>query len=322
MSEELIVQWTRRVSDAEEELRRMEDDINAAKQQRKTLKSDIRKYEDVVATEKGELLHALEKVEAQAKALGAQCEATLSEKDRVEAEYMATLDAYENLHFLVREIKDAEERLQSRDDLEAQLQRESVAWAEEEHAMRRKLHQLQQQQAQTRRAQEAELRELEAQLANMEQRQREERAARSGDAVRRVAQVGGSRPGTPTPATAFPDPTTTAAAAASAEEDAFVHANAGVAVPTRAAPLKSCLKAPAPCSSGGAPVPAARCVSQPLVSDSAAAAAVRRGAAVSGALDGPALRVLQEMRAFSYGGPTKPAARKRAFLGDATNEKE
>lgn len=319
MSEELILQWAKRVSDAEEELHRMEEDINAVKQQRKLLKADIRKYEDVVASEKCDLLTSLERVEAQAKDLGAQCEATLTEKDRVEAEYMATLDAYENLHFLVREIKDAEEHLQSRDDLEACLQRESVTWAEEEHTLRRKLHELQQQQAQARRAQEAEVRELEAQLSNVEQRQRDERAGRCvevAQAARRV--VHSSRQPTP----ASPKPVT------SAEEDAFVSANAGGPMPIRSAPLKSCLKTPVNGSTSGnaaptaprhttaASAPVSRCASQSLVSDAAASGVQRQG--VDGG-DQPSLRLLQEMRAYSYGAPCKAGARKREFLGDATN---
>nr|CCM35922.1 hypothetical protein, conserved [Leishmania guyanensis] len=319
MSEELILQWTKRVSDAEEELSRMEEDINAVKQQRKSLKADIHKYEDVVASEKCDLLTSLERVEAQAKDLGAQCEETLTEKDCAEREYMATLDAYENLHFLVREIKDAEEHLQSRDDLETRLQRESVIWAEEEHALRRTLHQLQQQQTQTRRAQEAELRELEAQLLNIEQRQRDERAGRCGataQATRLV--VRSSRQPTPaSPKSVVP-----------AEEDAFVRANTGGAMPTRSAPLRSCLKMPvsghtsgnaaatAPRPPTAASAPVSRCASQSLVSDSAASGVGRQG--IDGG-DRPSLQVLPEMRAYSYGAPAKPGARKREFLGDTTN---
>ncbi|KAG5488207.1 hypothetical protein LSCM4_08187 [Leishmania orientalis] len=319
MSEELILQWTKRVSDAEEELRRREEEIESVKRQRKSLKADIRKYEDVVASEKCDLLTSLERVEAQAKDLGAQCEATLAEKDRVEAEYMATLDAYESLHFLVREIKDAEEHLQSRDDLEACLQRESVMWAEEEHSLRRKLHQLQQQQAQARRAQEAELRAQEAELSKVEQRQREERAARSGEAAQAACRVmRSSRQPTPVP----PKPGT------SAVENAFVSANAGGAVPTRSAPLKSCLRIPISGSTGGnaatanprppaaASAPVSRCASQSLVSDSAASGVRRQG--VDGS-DERSLHALQEMRAYSYGAPGKTGARKRDFLGDATN---
>ncbi|KAG5487963.1 hypothetical protein LSCM1_08278 [Leishmania martiniquensis] len=315
MSEELILQWTKRVSDAEEELSRMEADIGSIKQQRKLLRADIRRYEDVVASEKCDLLTSLEGVEAQAKDLGTQCEATLAEKDRVEAEYMATLDAYESLHFLVREIKDAEEHLQSREDLEACLQRESVTWAEEEHSLRRKLHQLQQQQAQARRAQEAELRAQEAELSKVEQRQREERAGRCGEAAQAASRVvRSSRQQTPVP----PKFGTLAV------ENAFVSANAGGAVPTRSAPLKSCLRAlingnaatanPRPSAPASAPV--SRCASQSLVSDSAASGIRRQG--VDGS-DQHSLQVLQEMRAYPYGAPCKVGARKRDFLGDATN---
>ncbi|KAG5512133.1 hypothetical protein JKF63_07600 [Porcisia hertigi] len=320
MSEELIAQWTKRVSDAAEELSRMEEDINAIKQQRKSLKTDIRKYEDVVASEKCVLLTSLERVEAQAKDLGAQCEATLTEKDRVEAEYMATLDAYESLHFYVREIKDAEEKLQNREDLEAALQRESVEWAEEEHTLRRRLHQLQQQQAQARCSQEAELRELEAQLSNVEHRQRDERAARSGEATQAARGVlRSSRQSTPA----------SFRTATSAAEDAFVSAHAGSAVPTKFAQLKSCLRAPVGSSTSGnvvtavprpftaASAPVSRCTSQSLVSD-CTTNGMRRQAVND--CDPPSLRVLQEMRAYSHGAPGKAGVRKRDFLGDATNK--
>ncbi|KPI84123.1 hypothetical protein ABL78_6821 [Leptomonas seymouri] len=325
MSSELVEQWAKRVSDAEEEVRRMQGDIDAVKKQRKELKADIRKYEDVIAAEKHDLLESLERVEAQAKALGTQCETALVEKDRVEAEYIAALDEYERLHYLVRDIQDAEERLQSREDLEATLQRESLQWAEEEHAHRRKLHQLQQQQSQARRAQQAELQELEAQLASVERRQREERATRCGEVTQAArTAVRGSRQPTP-------------ASSPSAEESAFVHANAGGSVPTRAGTLRSCLRTPATStaaaagaaghhSSNGdlavktpASAPVSRCASQSLVTEPG----LRGGEgakADAAATAKPSLQVLQQMRAYSYAGPGKPGSRKREFLGETTNE--
>ena len=311
MSSELVAQWTKRVSDAEAEVGRMQEDIDAVKQQRKALKADIRKYEDVVAAEKRDFLTSLERVEAQAKALSAQCEAALAEKDRVEAAYVAALDEYEKLHFFVRDIQDAEEHLQSREDLETRLQRESLEWAEEEHALRRKLNQLQQQQSQARRAQQAQLQELETQLANVERRQREERAARCGEAAQAARSiVRGSRPASP-----------------SAEEEAFVSANAGGAIPTRAAGLRSCLKTSTMTTAAGAAVaantaasaPVSRCASQSLLTESAPKRAEGDTADVTAAPK-PSLQMLQQMRAFSYGGPTKPGSRKREFLGDSTNE--
>lgn len=340
MSSELVAQWAKRVRDAEEEVGRMQEDINAVKQQRKSLKSDIRKYEDVVAAEKRELLSSLERVEAQAKALGSQCDAALAEKDRVEAEYVAALDDYEKLHFYVRDIQDAEEQLQSREDLEARLQRESLAWAEEEHALRRKLHQLQQAQSQARRAQQSEVAELEAEFAALERRQREERAARCGEVAQAARSVvRGSRAPTPT-----------------AEEDAFVSANAKGAVPTRTnAGLRSCLKTtnsvnnnnnnnisgagaaasaaavagastahPSSDRKSGAlntavSAPVSRAASQSLLTEASLRGAENR-AAPPAAAPKPSLQMLQQMRAYSYAGPTKPGSRKREFLGEATNE--
>ncbi|KPA73804.1 hypothetical protein ABB37_09685 [Leptomonas pyrrhocoris] len=320
MSVELVAQWAKRVSDAEEEARRMQEDIDAVKQQRRTLKAEIRKYEDIVASEKHDLLASLERVEAQAKELGAQCDAALAEKDRVEAEYVAALDEYEKLHFFVRDIQDAEERLQSREDLEAKLQRDSLEWAEEEHALRRQLHQLQQQQSQARRTQQAELQEAEAQLASVERRQREARAARCGEvqeATTRTAAAVVRRSSRP------PAP--------SAEESAFLHANAGGAVPTRAAPLRSCLRTSmtaagsAGSNSGAFPVnatasaPVSRCASQSLLAESGPREG-EGGTANAAAATMPSLQVLQKMRALSYAGPGKPGSRKREFLGEATNE--
>lgn len=310
MSADLVAQWAKRVSDAEDEAGRMQEDIDAVKQQRKALKVDIRKYEDVVAAEKRQLLESLERVEVQAKALGTQCEVALAEKDRVEAEYIAALDEYEKLHFFVRDIQDAEEHLQSREDLEAKLQRESLDWAEAEHTLRRKLHQLQQQQSQARRAQQAEVQELEAQLASVERRQREEQAARCGEvtqAARTVVQH--SRQSTPAP---------------SAQESAFLNANAGVAVPTRSAALRSCLRAPVgagglPSSSATTSAPVSRCASQSLLTEAGPKAA-EGDMAGSAEATKPSLQVLQQMRAFSYAGPGKPGSRKREFLGEATNK--
>jgi peptidoglycan hydrolase CwlO-like protein len=320
MSSELVAQWAKRVSDAEEEVGRMQEDINAVKQQRRALKTDIRKYEDVVAAEKRDLLESLERVEAQAKALGTQCEAALAEKDRVEAAYIAALDEYEKLHFFVRDIQDAEEHLQSREDLEACLQRESLEWAEEEHTLRRSLHQLQQQQSQVRRAQQAELQELEAELASVERRQREERAARCGEVAQAARTV---VKGTRQPPL-------------SAEESAFLSANSGGAVPTRAAALRSCMKAAAATTSstttGGATgghsnvnssamsAPVSRCASQSLLTESVEKASGSDASSTTAASK-PSLQVLQQMRAFSYAGPGKPGSRKREFLGDSTNER-
>lgn len=307
MSAELVAQWSKRVRDAEEEVGRMQEDINSVKQQRKSLKSDIRKYEDVVAAEKRQLLSSLERVEEQAKALGAQCESALAEKDRVEAEYITALDEYEKLHFFVRDIQDAEEHLQSREDLEAKLQRESLEWAEEEHALRRRLHQLQQQQSQARRAQQTELQELETALANMEKRQREERAARSGEVVQAARSAVRANPSHPSAAPTSPVP--------SAEENAFMQANAGGGVPTRSAALRSCLKTPAPAASAAAvSAPVSRCASQSLLTETG------KASGASAARSKESLQVLQQMRAFSYGGPEKAGSRKREFLGESTNE--
>ncbi|EPY40596.1 hypothetical protein AGDE_03332 [Angomonas deanei] len=102
------------------------------------------------------------------------------------------------MHFLVHEIKDAEQELAEREDMDARLQRESLAWAEEEHALRTKLNQLQQQEKQQRKKQQAELAELESQLAEAEKALAHDRSTRVTDMKEKARSIiRSSRPPSP-----------------------------------------------------------------------------------------------------------------------------
>ncbi|CCW67487.1 unnamed protein product [Phytomonas sp. Hart1] len=230
MSEALLTQWKDRVLEAETEVGLIQDDINTVLEERKTLKQSSRKHLEIIEKEKKDLLRRLESVEAEAKELSAVCERTLSEKDKVEVVYIKTLDEYENMHYLVREIKDNEEQLSSREDLETRLQRESLVWAEEEHAMRNKLSKIQLQLKQQRKQQQAEQSELEEQLAALEKRQRLEQAERSSGQT-------------------APAPSVVKTSINAGTDKRFTTDNSFSSVPThpvppvaRAQPLKSCLK--------------------------------------------------------------------------------
>ncbi|EPY32772.1 hypothetical protein STCU_02665 [Strigomonas culicis] len=287
MSEELLNQWRDRVLEAETEISIVQEEIDAVHKRRRAIKQKVHQFDDLVADEKRELLNRLEEVEAEAKNLGERCEATVAEKDQVEATYMRTLDEYEGMHFLVHEIKDAERMLGEREDLDVRLQRESLAWAEEEHSLRTKLNNFQMQLKQNRKQQQTELTELEAELAELERRQAQERAERAGEVKQQARSVvRGSRQPSPRQ-----------------KEETFLSANSAGGVPTRSAPLRSCIKGqPAGAKAGQAP--AARAVSQPLMQEG------------EGAMS--SLEAFQQMRALSYGPGKQP--RKRNVLGDATNQ--
>lgn len=293
MSEELLNQWRDRVLEAETEISVVQDEIDGVQKKRKSIKQKIRQFDDVVADEKRDLLNRLEEVEAEAKDLGERCEATVAEKDQVEAKYVRTLDEYEGMHFLVHEIKDAERMLGEREDLDVRLQRESLAWAEEEHSLRTKLNNFQMQLKQSRKQQQTEITELEAELAELERRQAQERAERAGEVKQQARSVvHGSRQPSP-----------------KQKEETFLNANnAGGGVPTRGAPLRSCIRNQPSSTKAGqlhsASMPAARATSQPLTQE--------------GESGMSSLEAFQQMRALSYGPGKQP--RKRTILGDATNQ--
>lgn len=329
MSDELIGQWQDRVYEAETELHVVQEDIDAVLQERKALRLAIRRYEDAIEAEKRNLLTRLEAVELQAKDLGQRCESTVEAKDRVEAVYIKTLDDYEAMHFVVRDIKTAEEELQRRDDVDARLQRESLAWAEEEHGLRTSLGQLQQQLKQTRRQQQVEVQELESQLATLERRQQRERAERQSGSAEQPASEGlrssCSRRRPPPPPSSGISTRMTGPHATSAEEGQLrscLKSTGSIAPPstTAADHISNSTRAPT-AATAAASAPVSRCTSQPLVSDSMSVVQQADGSSASSriaAASPPSLQLLQQMRAKSST-TSKYSSQKRELFGDATN---
>ncbi|CCW65084.1 unnamed protein product [Phytomonas sp. EM1] len=316
MSEALLTQWKDRVLEAETEVGLIQDDINAVLEERKKLKQASRKHLEIIEKEKKDLLKRLESVEAEAKELSAVCERTLSEKDKVEAAYIKTLDEYESMHYLVREIKDKEELLASREDLETRLQRESLAWAEEEHAMRTKLSNLQLQLKQQRKQQQAEQSELEEKLVALEKQREQERTERSSGNAR--------------PAPSAVKPTLGAGTDDNSSPSVSTHKISSVARPPQ---LKSCLKGKGvttPTPEGDiasirsntyrpnayhavASAPVSRAASQSLVYQ-----AHNIGADLSGAAGQKQQTSLDQIRAYSYCFG-KENSRGRSMLQETTN---
>lgn len=309
MSEELLTQWKNRVLTTEAAVGREQKLINTALEMQRSFKQEGHKLAETIEKEKHDLLKELEAVEAEAKKLSDLCERTLTEKDRVEAIYTNTLDEYEKMHYLVYDIKGEEERLASREDLETRLQRESLAWAEEEHALRSKLNGMQLQLKQTRKRQQQEIADLEADLAALEKRLRQERQDRGGE-VRQQARtaVRGSRQVTPVPSSST---STSMMNPNAGKETAFVAANASGAIPTRGAGLRSCLKTSAMGGgTGTASAPVSRAGSRSLVGD---VSAVDGGDAPLP----PSLPATARGSSYVSG---KGLSRKRDVFGESTNQ--
>lgn len=330
MSEALFTQWKDRVLEAEAEVGLVQEDIDKVQSQRRALKAEARRHIEVIEREKKDLLKRLEAVAAEANDLSALCVSTLSEKDKVEATYLQTLDEYENMHYVVRDIKKDEEHLRNREDIEKRLHRESMDWAEEEHTLRSKLNHLQLQLKQRRKEQTIQVSELESALASLEHEHRQARAARTGEARQHVRTVLGreSRQGTPLPSSAAPTGSIAASGGADLSDsanpnsstkpphstsDAFVSHYSNTSVPMRANALRSCLKfqnAPPATAVGGSGSSGApsRALSQPLLSTH-----------TERTVDDPTLPL---MRAYSVnvsgikGGVSRP----RSVLGESTNQ--
>ncbi|KEG06857.1 hypothetical protein DQ04_11911010 [Trypanosoma grayi] len=324
MSEGLLTQWRDRVVEAETEVSVVQEDINALLKQRKEIKLDIVRYDKLVQKEKQEMLSRLEEVETQARELEESCQKTLQQKTRVEEMYVQTLDNYESLHEVVKAIQKDEEDLQSREDVEAVLQRESLAWAEEEHALRTKLNTIQSAMKVKRKQRQEEMSTLEAQLAGAERQLQQVRHERQGQAQQQVYSAKPSRRGTPLATTQRPSTAVGAAPEAAQKEQQFIAANASTSVPTRQ--LRSCMKNSNATmdsyqhgdhktqlsSSGNGPAvryqsaPVSRAASQALVAGDDGDDSVVAG------LSTP-------HRAYSYVSGKKAGGRKRDVLGDATN---
>ncbi|EKF27993.1 hypothetical protein MOQ_008273 [Trypanosoma cruzi marinkellei] len=240
MSEGLLTQWRDRVVEAETEISVVQEDINALLSRRKEIKQDISRYDRLVQREKQEMLKRLEEVEGQARELEERCQKTVQQKARVEEMYVQTLDNYESMHDTVKEIQAEEQRLQEREDVEAVLQRESLAWAEEEHGLRTKLNALQSALKGKRKQRHEELTALDTELAAAERQLLQVRHERQKDMQAQNPQLQvtkHSRHGTPLESAQF---TIAAAADANDKEQQFISANASTSVPTRQ--LRSCLK--------------------------------------------------------------------------------
>ncbi|RNF05980.1 uncharacterized protein Tco025E_07764 [Trypanosoma conorhini] len=325
MSEGLLTQWRDRVVEAETEISVVQEDIGALLNRRKEIKQDISRYDRLVQREKQEMLKRLEEVEAQAQELEDGCQKTLQQKTRVEEAYVQTLDNYESMHDSVKEIQRGEQQLQEREDVEAVLQRESLAWAEEEHGLRTKLHALQSALKAARRERHEEVTALDTELAAAERELLQVRGERQGEMQAQHQQLQPTkhdRQGTPHAST---QRAASASAEANKKEQQFIAANASASIPTR--PLRSCLKNTGAATgssfnaagsnsvyqNASAPhyksAPASRAVSQSLVTGDEA---------VDG---GVGSTPATQHRAYSYAAGKKLGGTKRDILplGDATN---
>lgn len=315
-----MTQWRDRVVEAETEISVVQEDINALIKQRKGLKQDISRYDKLVQREKQEMLKRLEEVEGQAQELEAQCQKTTQHKTRVEEMYVRTLDDYESMHDIVKEIQRSEQQLQEREDVDATLQRESCEWAEEEHRLRAKLGALQTALRGQRERRRAEAAALGEELAAAERQLQQLRRERHESTPRQPAADAAkhSRRGSMRSATSD----------AKSKEQQFITSNLSTGFPTRQ--LRSCLKNtstptgsyPFPDSSDGdhknrCKGPAPHVQSAP-VSRATSQALVAGDDGVPVAMD---LVSATPHRAYSYVAGKSVGGRKRdiSFLGDATN---
>ncbi|ESL09248.1 hypothetical protein TRSC58_03035 [Trypanosoma rangeli SC58] len=240
MSEGLLTQWRDRVVEAETEISVVQEDIGALLNRRKELKQDISRYDRLVQREKQEMLKRLEEVEAQAQELEDGCQKTLQQKARAEEAYVQTLDNYESMHDAVKQIQREEQQLQEREDVEAVLQRESLAWAEEERGLRTKLHALQTALREARKERHEEVTALDTELASAERQLIQVRSERQVEMQAQHQQMqpvkrnrhGTSHGSTPRAVSATAD--------VNYKEQQFIAANASTSIPTRQ--LRSCLK--------------------------------------------------------------------------------
>ncbi|ORC86573.1 uncharacterized protein TM35_000271630 [Trypanosoma theileri] len=343
MSEGLLTQWRDRVVEAETEISVVQEDITALVKQRKEIKQDIGRYDKLVQREKQEMLKRLEEVEGQAEELEGKCQKTLQNKTQVEELYVKTLDNYESMHAIVKEIQMDEQQLQQREDFEAKLQEESLLWAEEEHGLRTRLNTLQSSLKKQRKQYQEEITALETELAAAERQLQKVQSERQGDIQQQQEQQqqlllhiqGGkhSRRGTPIPTAQNSFSTTRDA---NHKEQEFISANASSSVPTRQ--LRSCLKNSNNSTSNGnhtldtknqlgcnsnnnkinniysGGLSASQCQSAPVsrATSQALVAGESNGLILPSGLTTP-------HRAYSYAAGKKAGNRKREVLGDSTN---
>ena len=131
---------------AEAEESTIMDEISAMEHQKKSLEVEIVKYKEFIRSEKLRLAKKFDEAERAYAEFEAMHNEQVRQKDAVEKTYLRTLDEYDALHDMVKEIKHQESGLSNREDYEKLLQAESVEWAEEEHALRCELSRLQNQQ--------------------------------------------------------------------------------------------------------------------------------------------------------------------------------
>eukprot|EP00796_Vickermania_ingenoplastis_P001393 gene1393-816_t len=210
MSAELLAEWTERVKEMEAQVRLAQKDVDLVTSSLQREKREMRKFLSKKDAERQELLVELEEVEQVPRQLQATMNAVREEETEVQEAYHRALDAYEALHFAVRDISELqEEKLTRRIHYEKVFEVESAEWAEEERQLRQQLHEAQQRaaaahksRAAERAALEATLKQVTAQLELDRDRRRHEQeeyvALTSRAPLARLQAVGGpSRKKTP-----------------------------------------------------------------------------------------------------------------------------
>jgi len=180
MSEALVLQWNDRVVEAESELQVIRDELAALVRSSESSKAKKEGMQQQIQREKQSVLKQLEIAEKRS----GDCERAFQDaeahKQKVEMSYRATLDEYGKLHTTVKDIKSQEEALHNRKDYERDLQQATLAWADEEHVLRRRVQQLDSQVKALRKQQQDELSAVDAMVKEEErllQQQRQLQAA-------------------------------------------------------------------------------------------------------------------------------------------------
>ncbi|CCD12207.1 unnamed protein product [Trypanosoma congolense IL3000] len=335
MTLNLTALWNDRVVGTRAEISLVDDKIASILEKKKQLKEEIGRYNKIVEREKGEMLSYLEKVEAEAKRVEEETAKFESHRAQVKKEFNETLDNYENMRQVIKNIQRDEEALSKRYDLAKLFERESSEWADQERALRAEVETLEEELNNMRKAHMREIVQLEAEKTEAEDRLQQTRAQRQEE-LRQLTQapLQNQRRSLSFAGNRVEQFEMTKIPKANRKEQQFIAMNASTGVPTRQ--LRSCLRNGNNNSNGAGANPnhndmgSARDVTdsqryncnggkppqQPVSAPVSRAVSQSLVGGVEGSCDQPPVA---SGRACSHAEMKKVAGRKRGLLKDYTN---